>query len=148
MDPVAYIVSHFSRSLNSPCPLATDGKKWDRQKIGDFGEKLALRFLQKKGWKLLYRNYRGPRGGEVDLVMRGGEKRDLLVFIEVKTRTYRGYGRPLDAVNAEKQSLIERGANHWLKELGRRDVPWRFDVVEVMLEKDKIPVLTLVEDAF
>lgn len=128
--------------------MATKGKKWDRQKIGDFGEKLALRFLQGKGWKLLYRNYRGPRGGEVDLVMRGGEKRDLLVFVEVKTRTHRGYGRPLDAVNLEKQRLIERGVNSWLKELGRRDIPWRLDVVEVILEKDKKPVLTLVEDAF
>ncbi len=109
---------------------------------------MALRYLQRRGWKLLYRNFRGPRGGEVDIVMRGGEKKSLLVCIEVKTRTRRGFGRPLDAVNAEKQALIERGANRWLKELGRRDIPWRFDVVEVILEKGKKPDVTLVEDAF
>lgn len=80
--------------------------------------------------------------------MRGGEKLDLLVFVEVKTRTRRGFGRPLDAVNAAKQELIERSANSWLKELGHRDVPWRFDVVEIILEEGKKPEIYLVEDAF
>ena len=70
---------------------------------------MAARFLQSRGCKLLYRNFRAPKGGEVDLVLRGGENLDLLVFVEVKTRTRRDFGRLLRAVNVEKQALIVRG---------------------------------------
>jgi len=127
--------------------------------IGDLGERIAAKFLQRKGWKLLYRNFRAPRGGEVDLVMRGGNQFTELVFVEVKTRTYRGYGRPLDAVNPAKQGLIERGAREWLRLLEkgkrglriddpRRKVPWRYDVVEVILQDGELPDVNLVENAF
>lgn len=113
--------------------------------VGALGEKVAAVYLKSLGFKILYSNYRGPKGGELDLVAREGES---LVFIEVKTRRKKGKGRPLDAVNLEKQALIERGAQAWLKLLGRRDMVWRFDVVEVILEEGKYPDLTLVREAF
>lgn len=127
--------------------------------IGEVGEKIARIYLQALGWKLLYQNFRAPRGGEVDLVMRGGEKKDLLVFVEVKTRTRRDFGRPLRAVNLEKQELIKRGASEWLALLGkelhptencdvRRQISWRYDVVEIVLEEGQIPDVNLVESAF
>ncbi len=127
--------------------------------IGDLGEKIAAKFLQARGWKLLYRNFRAPGGGEVDLVMRGGDELMELIFVEVKTRTYQGYGRPLDAVNQEKQRLIERGAREWLRLLGkgkkrsemedpRRKIAWRFDVVEIILKDGELPKVHLVENAF
>lgn len=114
--------------------------------IGELGEKIAARYLQRLGWKLLYRNFRAPKGGEVDLVMRGGEGLDLLVFVEVKTRTRRDFGRPLRAVNSEKRALIMRGGNEWLRLLGRepgnsslpdrrRMMSWRYDVVEIVLQE-------------
>ena len=68
--------------------------------------------------------------------------------MEVKTRTSKEFGRPLDAVNASKQELIERGANSWLHLLGRRDMPWRFDVVEVILIEGKLPEINVITDAF
>lgn len=113
--------------------------------IGDLGECIACAYLKARGCKVLYRNYRGPKGGEVDIVARSGK---TLAFVEVKTRTRRGYGRPLDAVDVPKQELIERGANSWLRLLGSRDIPWRFDVVEVILEEDHVPDVNLVLDAF
>ncbi|MDB4537121.1 YraN family protein [Akkermansiaceae bacterium] len=123
------------------------------------GEKIAAKYLQGLGWKVLYRNFRAPKGGEVDLVMRGGENFDILVFVEVKTRTRRDYGRPLRAVNAEKQALIIRGASEWLRLLGkqtrfdevedrRRKISWRYDVVEIVLEEGKKPDVNLVVEAF
>ncbi len=124
------------------------GQPLSRRKIGQLGEKIALRHLQAKGWKLLYRNYRGPHGGEIDLVMRGGDRLDTLVFIEVKTRRHQGYGRPLDAVTSEKKKLIMSGADSWLQALGRRDLPWRFDVTEIILQSQQKPLITHVEDAF
>jgi putative endonuclease len=120
---------------------------------------MAARYLQARGWKVLYRNFQAPKGGEVDLVLRGGEQMDLLIFAEVKTRTRRDFGRPMRAVNAEKRALIVRGATEWLRLLGkefdpdrkydrRREIAWRFDVVEIVLEEGKRPDINLVENAF
>ena len=76
--------------------------------------------MRGEGRKLLYRNFRSPKGGEVDLVARDGK---VLSFVEVKTRTSEKFGRPLDAVDREKEKLIERGANEWLRLLGTREIP-------------------------
>ncbi len=143
---VSFFYRHFSRLLTTPASLVgRGGKKLSRMEIGDLGECIACAYLKARGCKVLYRNYRGPKGGEVDIVARSGK---TLAFVEVKTRTRRGYGRPLDAVDVSKQELIERGANSWLRLLGSRDIPWRFDVVEVILEEDHVPDVNLVLDAF
>lgn len=142
----SFFYKHFSRRLNTPCRLQKrDGVRLSRNEIGDLGERIACDHLRAAGGKVLYRNYRGPKGGEVDIVLRDD---DTLAFVEVKTRTRRGYGRPLDAVDASKQELIERGANSWLNLLGNRDMPWRFDVVEIILEDGELPEVTVVRNAF
>jgi putative endonuclease len=141
--------------LNSPSRLA----ELTPHQIGDLGEKIAAKYLQARGWKLLHRNFRAPKGGEVDLVFRGGPGLKLLIFVEVKTRTRRDFGRPLRAVNHDKQVLITRGAVEWLRLLGRevdpktnqdvrRRITWRYDVVEIILEEGKQPDINLVEQAF
>lgn len=148
-------VARSSRLLNSPSRLID----LTPHQIGDLGEKIAAKYLQSLGWKLLYRNFRAPKGGEVDLVMRGGDELKLLVFVEVKTRTRRDFGRPMRAVNAEKQALVTRGAMEWLRLLGkevdpeakqdvRRQISWRYDVVEIVLTEGEGPDINLVEQAF
>lgn len=94
---------------------------------------------------MLYRNFRAPGGGEIDIVVRDGAE---LCFVEVKTRTKIGAGRPLDAVDAPKQELIEKGAREWLRLLRRDDMPRRFDVVEVFLIEGEKPQVSLVKNAF
>ena len=106
---------------------------------------MAADWLRSQGCKVLARNFKGPRRGEVDIVARDGK---LLLFIEVKTRREGTRIRPLDAVDKPKQALIERGANAWLKRLGTRDLPWRFDVIEVYVEDGKKPRVNRVRDAF
>lgn len=120
-----------------------DGTHWDNQKLGAYGEKLARTWLRAHGCKILYLNYRAPDGGEVDIIARQGK---LLLFIEVKTRRAGGIGRPLDSVNQAKLELIERGANSWLKRLKSRDLPWRFDVIEIILTDGKKPHINLVKN--
>ncbi len=71
-----------------------------------------------------------------------------LLFTEVKTRRAGGIGRPLDAVDREKQRLIRRGADEWLRMLGTREIPWRFDVIEIVLEEGEKPRVHRVENAF
>lgn len=143
---VAIIVARFDRSLNSPCRLtAPDGAARDRIWTGNFGERVACAWLRSKGCKILARNYRGPRRGEVDIIARDGK---LLLFVEVKTRREGNRIRGFDAVDKDKQSLIERGANSWLKRLGTRDLPWRFDVIEVSVAEGQKPRINHVKDAF
>ena len=100
--------------------------------LGQAGEKLAVRYLQKNGHKVLFRNFRAPHGGEVDIVCRD-KRQNELVFVEVKTRTSENFGRPFDAVDRKKRRLILRGAMTWLRMLDMPDVVFRFDVVEVVI---------------
>lgn len=93
----------------------------------------AARFLQRSGYRVLYRNFRARGGGEVDLVCRD-LRETALVFAEVKTRRSERYGRPISAVDETKRHLIAKGAMAWLRLLDNPDVPFRFDVVEVLAE--------------
>lgn len=112
--------------------------------LGRRGEKLAAKFLRRSGFKVLYRNFRAPRGGEIDIVCRDG---DELVFVEVKTRSSRDYGSPASAVNREKQALIARGALAWLRLLDNPDLIFRFDIVEVVID-DSGKSFNLIRAAF
>ena len=122
-----------------------DGTPWDRSETGRFGERVAARWLRTRGCRILYRNFRAPQGGEIDIVARHHK---LLLFVEVKTRRAGAKVRGFDAVNRNKQRLIERGANAWLRLLHTRDIPWRFDVVEVTVQPDLPPAVHHIHDAF
>src|SRR2546429_1360653 len=73
---------------------------------GAHGEKLACRYLKHSGYKILFRNFRGRSGGEIDIVCRD---HDTLVFVEAKTRTPEDFGRPFEAGGRDKQKRISRG---------------------------------------
>jgi len=121
-----------------------DGTPLDKDTIGKWGEHLAARWLRKHKRKVLYRNYRAPHGGEVDIVCRHG---DTLNFVEVKTRTSTDFGRPGAAVTPEKEKLILRGARSWLKLLGDPDVKTRCDIVEVVLREGERADIQIIEGA-
>src|SRR2546421_3995427 len=114
-------------------------------RLGTRGENLACGFLKKNGYKILYRNFRGRTGGEIDVVCRD---RDTLVFVEVKTRTREDFGRPLDAVDRDKRKRISRGGLAWLRLLDNPDILFRFDVVEVIIAEGAEPRLELLQNAF
>ena len=101
--------------------------------------------MRRHGFKVLYRNFRGRQGGEIDLVCR---ERDVLVFVEVKTRTREDFGRPLEAVGRAQQRRISLGGLAWLRLLGNPDILFRFDIVEVTMAPGAQPRIELVRDAF
>jgi putative endonuclease len=115
--------------------------------LGRLGEKLAARYLRRNGYKVLYRNFRHRRGGEVDIVCRDRRSGEL-VFVEVKARRTRDYGSPSHAVDGEKRHLIARGAMAWLRMLDWPDIRYRFDIVEVVVDRGAEPEITIVENAF
>jgi len=113
--------------------------------LGRRGEDLAVAHLRAHGHKILRRNFRAPRGGEVDIVCRD-KRHGELVFVEVKTRSSEEFGRPMDAVDQKKRRLIIRGAMTWLRMLDMPDLTFRFDVIEV-IDSDP-PVIRTLENAF
>lgn len=114
--------------------------------LGRRGEELAAAYLRDhQQFKVLYRNFRGGRGGEIDLVCRDIPE-DTLVFVEVKTRSSELFGSPRAAVNKTKQLRIVRGGMAWLRMLDRTDVAFRFDIVEVVMTSP--PEIRLLRDAF
>ena len=112
---------------------------------GARGERLARRHLRRNGYRVLFRNFRGRTGGEIDLVCRD---HDTLVFVEVKTRTRQDFGRPIAAVDRQKQKRIARGGLAWLRMLDNPDILFRFDVVEVVLLENSKPRIEIIKNAF
>lgn len=119
----------------------------DPQELGRWGERVAERHLRCNRYRILYRNFRPPGGGEVDLVCRD-KPVDTLVFVEVKTRTGEEYGRPADAVDYVKQRQVAKGAMAWLRLLNFPDIVFRFDIVEVLADGGPEPRVTLIRNAF
>lgn len=119
--------------------------------LGDRGEALAASFLEEQGYVILERNYRFERA-EVDLVCfepaasyeRGGE----LVFVEVKTRSGTGFGRPEEAVTPAKQRSLVRAAGAYLHERRLEGSPCRFDVLSIVLRPGRPPRIEHLKHAF
>ena len=110
---------------------------------GRIGERLAARYLRRRGYRILERNYRAHRH-EIDVVARE-RSTGTVVFVEVKTRTPGSFGRPADAVNADKQRFLRLAAESWLLANGGMEQPARFDVIEVFLPEKR---LNHIENAF
>lgn len=113
-----------------------------RQLFGRDGERLAERYLQQKGYKLVERNYR--RGGEIDLIMLD---RKVIVFVEVKSRSDHQFGNPLEAVESRKQKRMIQAAQFFLNEKGLHNREARFDVVGISWLGQQ-PAVEHIENAF
>lgn len=112
--------------------------------LGARGEELAAVHVVDNGMELIDRNWR-CRYGELDIVAREG---DVVVFIEVKTRSGLGYGTPAESVTYAKQKRIRGLALAWLDE---RCSPWvqmRFDVIAIVMPRDGDPVLSHLRGVF
>ncbi|MGI9188956.1 MAG: YraN family protein [Longimicrobiaceae bacterium] len=111
--------------------------------LGDRGEELAARHLERNGWTVTHRNFRMGRK-EIDLVARRGE---VVAFVEVKTRAGRGYGHPLEAITWKKRREIQQVAAAWIDRHGQTGYTYRFDAVAVIVGAGA-PLLDHVEDAW
>jgi putative endonuclease len=98
-----------------------------RRALGQLGEDLAVRYLERRGYVILERNYRCAHG-EVDIVCRDNER---LAFVEVRARRGTAYGTPEESVTASKQARLATVARDYLQARGHSDVDWGIDVVAV-----------------
>ncbi|MBC8186093.1 YraN family protein [candidate division KSB1 bacterium] len=111
--------------------------------VGKEGEKIALDFLEKKGYEIIETNYRFGRG-EIDIIVRKG---DLLVFVEVKTQKHGDFGDPINWINRRKQRQIGTIAKGYLYENNIMDMDCQFDVITLKYEEGAYQI-NHIENAF
>lgn len=100
-------------------------------KAGRYGEETAVRYLQDRGFLIRERNLRLLRH-EMDII---AEKEELLVFIEVKTRSNEVYGKGFEHVTVAKQKRLIRFAQLYLLQ-NRLEKQVRFDVISIMINRE------------
>ena len=118
-------------------------KKASTKERGQEGERLAARFLEEQGFRILDRNYRN-RLGEIDIV---AEDRGVLVFVEVRTLRSSAGHSPEETIQWKKQQRISRTALAYIQYKRLEDRPARFDVVSVTLDGNR-SALRHIPDAF
>ena len=122
----------------------------DTKKVGNFGERIAEKYLRDKGYQILDKNYSfripgNPQKGEIDIV---AKKSDIISFIEVKTLFSREFGRgqtsaisPEEKVNFGKQRKLIKTAESWL--MGKKiplNSKWQIDVISIRIDKGKAKI--------
>lgn len=131
-----WVAAHILPRDKSPAHLRT----------GRRGEEDVYFYLRRRGYVMVARNFRSPnRRGEIDLI---GWDKDVLCFIEVKTRTSRDMKPAEAAVDYEKQRNLIAVAREYLRHLAP-SCQWRFDVVSVYYEgQSRQPQFEVFQSAF
>jgi putative endonuclease len=118
--------------LNPLAPLyrIADGLRYRKHRnLGQHGEDLAHRYLRRKGFTVVARNWRPPQGGgEIDIVAWEG---DWLVFVEVKTRAADSLSAPERAIDDEKMIALRRAARDYIRRSGTEESQVRFDAISI-----------------
>ena len=103
------------------------------QSVGARGEELAYDFLLKKGYEILGRNVRFSRFSEIDIIARF---KNVLIFVEVKTRKSEICGSPFEAITKSKYENIKKGIFFYLQENKIKYDRYRIDAISVILEPE------------
>ncbi|MBQ8002171.1 MAG: YraN family protein [Clostridia bacterium] len=115
-----------------------------KRDIGNIGEDIAVKKLKKLGYKIIERNFNVPRVGEIDIV---AQKKDYLVFVEVRLRKNVLHGSGAETVDVHKQKKLVRAALTYMKKHNLNNVPARFDVVSITGD-GKEHTIEVIENAF
>lgn len=111
--------------------------KYTNKEIGELGEKLAQKFLESDGYKIICQNFKAIQG-EIDIIAR--DKYGIIIFVEVKTRTSLNFGKPAEAVNKNKLEHIIKTARYYLHINQIEDNTMRFDIIEVFIYKGRYKI--------
>ena len=114
-----------------------------RQALGRWGENVAAEYLARRGYVLVERNVRTDYG-EIDLVTR---QRDVVVFVEVKTRTTTAFGYPEESITARKKEHMIAAAQAYMQTHSEPRTNWRIDVIAIEAQSKRDPQITHFENA-
>ena len=116
----------------------------DRQEVGKLGEKAARKFLKKRGYRIRETNFRCPHG-EIDII---AQKKDYLVFVEVRTKSNLDFGTPEESITQAKKEKLIASALTYTNTHQNLPPLWRIDVVAIELdEKGKTRRIEHIENA-
>lgn len=107
-----------------------------RHITGKNGEKIAEKYLLENNYKILEKNF-NCRQGEIDII---AKEDDEIIFIEVKTRTNKRYGNPIDAVTNTKQKHLKKAIEYYLYINKLENSFIRIDVIEVYKKGNNISI--------
>jgi len=114
----------------------------ESHELGLKGEELAVEYLKNAGFRILFRNWKWGKH-EIDII---AEKKDFIVFAEVKTRTDEYRMHPVSAVTKDKQKSIILAADGYIKKFNM-DKDSRFDVITIIKKGEQFEI-DHIEDAF
>ncbi|OGI17433.1 MAG: hypothetical protein A3J63_03805 [Candidatus Moranbacteria bacterium RIFCSPHIGHO2_02_FULL_40_12b] len=111
--------------------------KKEEKSLGQIGEDAAAKYLKKKGYKILERNYFNPLGrrlGEIDIV---AEKEKEIIFVEVKTRVAKNYSDtlPEENINRSKLHKLNKIAVSYIRNKHLWNYPYHFDAISVLYDE-------------
>jgi len=142
MNLLRFLTGLASKRTNrDTCDAPVAGSKTD---AGLLAEQQARRFLKRKRYKIIARNYRCT-AGEIDIIARDGQ---TIAFVEVKSRTSTEAGRPQENISQTKKTRLLRAAKAFLASNGWQDRPCRFDVVTVVADGSGPPDIEHYIDAW
>jgi len=116
----------------------------NRAEVGKLGEKAAQKFLKKRGYRIRETGFR-CRHGEIDII---AQKKDWLVFVEVRTKSNLEFGSPEESITKSKKERLIASALTYTTT--HQDIPslWRIDVVAIELDdKGKAKRIELIVNA-
>jgi len=117
----------------------------DRELLGRWGEKRSRRFLERKGLKILTRNF-SCKAGEIDLIMVAPDR--TIVFVEVRTRADETFGSVESSITFAKKAKLLRTARYFLTTHDIDNRPFRFDVVTIVLGQKGTPQIRYYKNVF
>lgn len=110
-----------------------DIEKSSLKDIGNYGEDVAVNFLEKSNYTIISRNFLCKQG-EIDII---AKKEEEIIFFEVKTRTSKMFGKPREAITFYKKNHMWKSAKYFLYINNLMNRYIRFDVIEIFINKNK-----------
>ena len=119
------------------------------KKIGNIGEGVAKNYLKEKGYKILDKNFRYSKLGELDIIT---QRDDDIIFFEVKARMRKGLSEfnPEDNITQTKQKKLVKLAQIWLAKhppAGGTDISWQIDILAIEIYRNKSFDIRHIENA-
>ena len=107
----------------------------EHNKLGKDGELIAFMLLQRDGFNIVHTNWKFQKA-EVDIIAKKGR---FLIFVEVKTRGSKKFGKPSDSIDKKKISLYKDAVEGYLEQ-NPTELEIRFDVINIIIGKDETEI--------
>lgn len=114
-----------------------------RQEFGILGERIAARWFQRAGWRILAHRFRSGHR-DLDLIV---QRDSVVAFVEVKARHGSLFGSPVESVHIRKQRELSRTAAVWVDRHGQPGLSYQFDVFGVLVASEHVRIRHI-PDAF